>query len=187
MAGKPGDVDEELTLSDVPAEGSPEEILSDPSIGIRSMSRRALVLEAESPKHLVNHHPHNPFCEICKNAHLKHMRMAHTGERSDDGLPPIKQRLQVLACDVVVVAKSHVDVSRRAADGSTGALAVRDAYSGLSLTFPLSRTTQEKVEECLKWFVGVGWTKKPQLLVKTDCADNLKTVSYTHLTLPTKA
>ena len=39
---------------------SPDSIAEDKSIRIRSMSRRALILEAESVEHKRDHYPHNP-------------------------------------------------------------------------------------------------------------------------------
>ena len=46
-------------------------------------------------------------------------------------------------------------------------------YTGLSLSFPLKKANSLKIQECLKWFMGVGWTRKPKTIVKSDCAGNL--------------
>ena len=56
-----GDVDELMTVADVPVEGAPEDIIGDPTIRVRSLSKRALILEAASHKHQQSHFPHNPF------------------------------------------------------------------------------------------------------------------------------
>ena len=150
------DVDELITVARVPADGSPEDIVSDPTLGIRSLSKRALVLEAQSPLHLVNHYPHNPFCEICLHAHLRHKRSARTTEKSDDGLPPIRRRMQRIACDLIIISKSHEDILRISADGHTCALQIRDLWSGFTLTSPLKKAWVPFIKECLKWFVGPG-------------------------------
>ena len=60
----PGDVDEIVTVEDVVTDGAPDAAASDPVSKIRSMSKRALLLEAVSPRHLMSHYPHNPFCEM---------------------------------------------------------------------------------------------------------------------------
>ena len=41
-------------------------------IRMRSMSRAALKQEKRSPLHICGHYPHNPQCEVCNIAHLKH-------------------------------------------------------------------------------------------------------------------
>ena len=83
-------VDDPLSVTDVLVEGSPDEIVADPTVEIRTRSARQLILDAQSADHLVSHYPHNPMCEICCQAHLKHQRYSRqAGVRSDDGLPAI--------------------------------------------------------------------------------------------------
>ena len=55
-----------LTLTDVVCEEcDPDQIILDPSIRTRSMSKKALILEAASEKHKKVH------CEICDRSHMR--------------------------------------------------------------------------------------------------------------------
>ena len=58
-----------------------EDALTDETIGKRSMSVKELLKEAESPLHIVSHYPHNPYCEVCKLAHMRQRSYAHKNER----------------------------------------------------------------------------------------------------------
>ena len=57
-------LEETLSLTDVPLceECEPEDILADPTLTRYSKTVRQLIIEAKSPEHLFNHHPHNPMC-----------------------------------------------------------------------------------------------------------------------------
>ena len=66
------EIDVPLTITDVVCdENDPDQIILDPSIRTRSMSKRALILEAASEEHKKAHYPHNPFCDICNRSHRR--------------------------------------------------------------------------------------------------------------------
>ncbi len=100
---------------------------------------------------------------------MKHMSHAKFKERSDDLLPPVTGKLQGTSRDLTVVAKKHTDVTRVAANGSTGVFTVRDLWSGLALSFPVKHATAAVLYKLLKWFAGVGWSRKLLIVVESDC------------------
>ena len=71
----------------------------------------------------------------------------------------------MLSCDGIVVAKSHTDKTRLAADGSAVGITIMDAFSGMLMLFPTASAVMNKYWFCLKFFVGPGWTTKPNIIV----------------------
>ena len=138
-------LDEPITVSDLPSDMTPEEVVEDPYIGKRTKTRAELIAEATSAHHLAGHYEHNPFCEICALSHLKHQRYAHKpGAKKDEQLVPITKKNQCLSCDGIIVAKNHSDVSRLAADGSAVAITVMDQFSGCVMVFPTASAAKNK-------------------------------------------
>ena len=89
-------VDVPITVSSDPVED--DEVVRDdeePYIYNRSMSKRELILEASSIRHLMSHHPHNPYCRICREANMRQRRYARTQPRDDDGLPAPTKKNQL--------------------------------------------------------------------------------------------
>ena len=55
------ELDEPVTVSDLPVDMPAEEVVSDPFIGKRVKTRAQLIAEATSSHHIAGHYPHNPF------------------------------------------------------------------------------------------------------------------------------
>ena len=83
----------------------------DKTIVYRSMSKEALLAEAKSPEHLLNHHPHNPLCEICCEANMRQKRYHRTTEKDDDQLAGVSEARTQLSSDFIVIARSLTDVN----------------------------------------------------------------------------
>ena len=87
---KPADVQEAVESTEVLIPQvtliDEDEAGADPTVHYRSMSRESLMKELTSPPHNMCHF-HSPSCDICVKANLKQRKFAHSGERSDDGLP----------------------------------------------------------------------------------------------------
>ena len=85
----PDDVPEDA-LQSVPdiiceeCEGESTRATADQSIWFRSRSKAALIEEAKSPKHLMNHYPHNPYCEVCVRSHMRQRSFNRTKEKTDE-------------------------------------------------------------------------------------------------------
>ena len=65
---------EKLSVSDRPIE-NPDEVVDDPSVSFRSMSKEALLAEAKTKEHLASHFPFNPYCPICRISCMKQSGM----------------------------------------------------------------------------------------------------------------
>ena len=98
-------------MTEVPVEGPPEEFHLDESIRIRRMGRKALLLEAKSEKYLAAHTPHNPLCEVCVRAHMRHRQYAKTREPDDKQLENVSEPLKQLGTDTMIIAKAAADGS----------------------------------------------------------------------------
>ena len=133
---KENDADEEFTITDVPVDGPPDEIALDETILIRRMSRKALMLEATSKNHLIAHHFHNPFCNICIRAHMKQRRYAKKTEAEGDGLTNVTEPLKQLGTDTMIIAKAANDERRSSASNNISIHTIRDEYSGMSYAVP---------------------------------------------------
>ena len=83
-------------------------------------------------------------------------------------LKPITGKNQVISTDAIVVAKTHTDSKRTGADGECVSLTVLDHWSGFNYGFPTGTSSTDKYWYCLKFWVGPGWTKKPEIIVKSD-------------------
>ena len=96
-----------MTITDVVCdENDPDQIILDPSIRTRSMSKRALILEAASEEHKKAHYPHNPFCDICNRSHMRQASVNVKKERKDEDLPPLTGKLQRLSADHMYMQRS---------------------------------------------------------------------------------
>ena len=162
------DIDVPMTLPDVPTDGDPDDIVADVTIRTRSMSKRALILEANSIEHKRDHFPHNPYCEICVRAHMRQRSVSRKKEKTDDLLPAIKKVGERLAADHMIIHKSH-------SDGSTMnvSLAIRDEYSGAGLACPRRTRSKTNNYNDLKFFVGRGGATRPKIMVKSDTANEI--------------
>ena len=126
-------VDEMLTVPDVPCDDPPEDVVADITIQRRDMSRRALILEAASLKHKRSHYPHNPFCEICRRAHMRQKSVGRTKGRDDDGLPAVDKPCQRLSADHVILQRSAVEQN---GVEDYVCFSIRDEFSGCGLMCP---------------------------------------------------
>ena len=68
----------EQLVPDVPL-ANPDEVVEDPSVNFRSLSKEALLAEAKTKEHLSSHFPYNPYCPICRIACMKQKRHGKTG------------------------------------------------------------------------------------------------------------
>ena len=78
----------------------------DRTLRMRTKSRAFLIAEAQSPRHRASHYPHNPFCEICCQAHMRQQTFKRSGERRDDGLPAVTAKNQHLSFDILVARRT---------------------------------------------------------------------------------
>ena len=109
-----------------------KEIENDDSIGVRRMGRLALIAEAATKQHQIAHHPHNPFCDVCKRAHMKQRRYAKMTEHEDDGRANVSEPLKQLGTDTMIIAKSANDASKASASQNICVHTIRDEFSGMS-------------------------------------------------------
>ena len=141
--------DEDLNIPmSVPSEPVEDEAVEDvptcPYLFVRSKSKRALIEEASSLRHLCSHYPFNPFCEICVKANMRRKRSHKKTDREGDGLPPPTGPRQQCSTDIIIVSKSASDPKRVSAKGETFAHTVRDSYSGMPHAIAMtSRSTQD--------------------------------------------
>ena len=131
-------VDVPMSLSECLAEDPPADGPADDGfIHVRSMSKRALMLEAASPMHLSSHFPHNPYCQICCISHLRAKRYARTLPGEDSGLPKPTGPNQWITTDSIIVESRHSDMARVSSSGHTVIHTIRDMYSGMPLAVPM--------------------------------------------------
>ena len=95
-------------------------------------------------------------------------RTMEAREAKDASLKPLTGKLQLISTDAMVVAKSHTDVKRLGADGESVTLTVLDHWSGFNYGFPTGTSSTDRYWYCLKFYVGPGWTKKPEIIVNGD-------------------
>ena len=69
----PGEVEEVEVVPDVPLVDATE-VVDDPSISYRSMSREALLAEMKTKEHQASHVPYNPYCLTCRIACMEQKR-----------------------------------------------------------------------------------------------------------------
>ena len=142
--------------------------VNDPTIRVRSMSKKALLQEMVSQSHRLSHYPHNPYCEVCIRANMKHRRYAHKpNQRSEDGIDAPTAPMMVVATDVIVISKSSVDKTRATAEGHAFIHLVRDFYSGACMAYPIKAHTRDKLYDNLKHFAGPLATQ-PNIVCKSD-------------------
>ena len=138
------------------------------------MSKRQLILEASSPKHLLSHYPHNPYCDVCIRAHMKQRRVHRTTAPSDDGLPCVSGHGEQLSADTIVIARASGDgVAQAAADGSTYAFTIRDSFSGMAMAITQRNRTMDSNYAALTYFQGASSSRKPDIVVKSDAAPEI--------------
>ena len=70
-----------------------------------SMSKRALRLEAQTPKHLASYFPHSPYCDTCMRANLIQSRFHRTTPAEDDQLPATTSPEQRLSADTIIITR----------------------------------------------------------------------------------
>ena len=101
-------LDEVMTVPDVPCDEDPVEA-GDRTIRLRTKTKEFLMEEAQSARHKRSHYPHNPFCNVCVQAHLRQQTFKRRGEKSDDGLPAVIAPLTEIGTDTMIIAKSGLD------------------------------------------------------------------------------
>ena len=154
----------------------------------RSMSVEALKAEAVSPQHLMSHFPHNPYCEVCIEAHMKQRRFARTSERDDDMLGKVCEPCQRLSTDTIIVARSVGAPTKQASDrGHTTIHTIRDAWSGMFHAVPLKPSSPDyptwmKNRDNFQFFTKPG--DYPDVMVKTDNAKGVDCCNQRHQDAP---
>jgi len=162
------DLDVPITIPDVVTCDTPEDILADKSIRVRSMSRRELIVEAASIQHKRDHYPHNPYCEICVCAHMRQHSYNRKKDKSDDELPAITAPRERLSAD-------HM-IAQRAIDGvleHSVSFTIRDEWSGAGIAGARRQRTMEQNRLDLKNFVGKVSSTRPNIMVKSDAAKEI--------------
>ena len=147
----------------------------------RSLSKRALLLEADSSLHQAAHFPHNPLCEICG---LSHMRAASfhrsvPADRSDQFAPTGPN--QMYSADTLIISRSKVFSdptvpipAKVSGEGHSNSFGIRDCYSGCGFMFPqLVRTTLGNIHAS-KHFHGPMWQADIHVIVKSDSAPDIQ-------------
>ena len=166
------ELDEQVRVPDVPVP-EPEKGSSpdDPSLGYRSMSKRALLKEARSKEHMSSHFPHNPLCEVCVRAHLRQRRYARKSDKDDDQLAPATGPWQQLGCDFIVVSKTREGgtgkIANLSVNGHSTIFILRDQYTGSSVGFPMKERSSDAVYKACRAFMGVHFNNT-LILVKHD-------------------
>jgi len=129
----------------VPSDSLSEEVVddvpSDPYLFVRTKSKRALIKEASSLRHLMSHYPFNPYCEICVTANMKQKRYHRRTEREDDGLPAASAPKQQCSTDIIIISKSSSDAKRVSSDNEFAAHTIRDTYSGVAYAVAMTART----------------------------------------------
>ena len=137
--------------------------------------------EAKSARHQRSHFPHNPFCNVCVQAHLRQQTFKKSGEKGDDGLPAVKEKNQVLSADWFIAQRSASGVSKRGKEAieEYASFGVRDAYSGVGICQPKTQRTKDKCYGDLKGFTGPSIQKRsPHVVVKSDAAPEIMSAVY---------
>ena len=139
--------------------------------------------EAQSARHKRSHYPHNPFCNVCVQAHLRQQTFKKKGEKGDDGLPAVTEKNQVLSADWFIAQRSASGVTKRGsvkeAIEEYASFGVRDAYSGVGICQPKTSRTKDKCYGDLKGFTGPSIHKKsPHVVVKSDAAPEIMSAVY---------
>ena len=101
--------------------------------------------EATSLAHLLTHSPKNPFCSICARTHVRPIY-----HRKGAFMRKVEQWGDIVTAD-------HVDCRQTqmiGLDDQRGALIVRDLYSGLIQTYPVSSRTAEETATSIQHFRG---------------------------------
>ena len=132
-----------------------EALLTDPeeegdrTIRLRTRTKKFLIAEAQSHRHKASHFPHNPYCSICCQGHMRQQSFSSKKERKDDGLPALTAINQQLSADTIVAQRSRESAPKRGSpvEGIEDfvAFTVRDAYSGVGLCNPRSTKSQQTV------------------------------------------
>ena len=160
-----------IVIPDVPLhdEDSPGD---DPTVRYRSMSRQALMAEANTPRHRASHFPHNPYCDTCSRAHLRQRRYDHKGHPEDDQLDPPTAPNEAYSSDSLVISRSHDDETRISSSGNSTVHTIRDMFSGMLYGVPLRARTKDNMFKNFKFFSG-PFASRPHILVKSDAAQEI--------------
>ena len=84
---------------------SPDEVLDDPSVVFRSISKETLIAEAKTKEHQASHFPFNPYCPICKIACMKQKRHGRTKGRGEDVAKQWTTPIQGISTDTMFVSQ----------------------------------------------------------------------------------
>ena len=117
------------------------------------------------------------MCDICIKANIKQRKFAHSGERSDDGLPACEMCGQMFSTDEVIVAKEKdkEDAYKVSCNKDTRAHTIRDVYSGNAAAICGNNGDSETLKEIFIWFAGIRVNQHNvrHALLKTDNAPAL--------------
>ena len=161
-AGDDAEVDIPLAL---PHPDAPADV-----IATRRLTKAALKAEVTSARHLRAHYPHNPYCRICRQAHLKSRRTAHAeGARSDSQRAAPDAPLKELSTDDLILKKTSDAGAEKSGDGIAHAVQViRDSFSGMSHGYSMATRDQETHYKGLKHIAGPDSSADPTVVVKSD-------------------
>ena len=73
-----------LTVPDLPCDFDREEE-GDRTIRLRTRTKKFFIAEAQNHRHKASHFPHNPYCSICCQGHMRQQSSSSKKERKDDG------------------------------------------------------------------------------------------------------
>ena len=121
--------------------------------------------------HQLCHFPHDPSCETCVRAHMKHQQTAKKRPAVVRGLgAQLCAPCQELSTDTIIMSKGHDD-RRMSSDGALYVHTIRDKYSGLSLAVPQhSKSVEAHVANFRKF---CGPRNSSEILLKSDAASEL--------------
>jgi len=146
-----------ITVPELPCDFDPAEE-GDRTISLRTKTKKFLIAEAQSFRHKASHFPHNPYCEICCQGHMRQQSFSKKKERKDDGLPALTAINQQLSADTIVAQRSKDSAPKRGSqvEGIEDfvSFAVRDAYSGVGLCNPRNTKSQQIIWTDFKNVMG---------------------------------
>ena len=182
------------------------DLLSFPKMRQDTEREKLLRAEATSLRHLMTHLPKNPYCAHCQRAKItsKPARQRHP---ANDDCPP-EQFWDRVLCDTMVLKNEP----SKGFDGSQYGITFMDEATGYTDDFPVASRSTEEAAKALNEFEGptpviksiysdgapefnkMARKHRPAGVVhdistpyRHTAATKIEPVSYTHLTLPTKA
>jgi len=171
MSAPSDDLDAKRAYACVPC--GDDDAVADESTAKRSMSIKELLTEMESRLHNVSHYPHNPYCEVCKLAHMRQRSYAHKKEREDDEQPRLTGPLQELGVNCLIVSSPSSLMNmvnegyndRVSSSGNIACFTIRDHWSRPGYAHASSRRDRDTMYDGMTVCVGPDVEGTPNLIV----------------------